>query len=196
MKFFTYDDYLKFDSVISNFDFHVFFEILYFMGLRQGEAQALTWKDIDLQNGKLSITKTLTTKIKGEKWTISVPKTKNSVRVLPLTEKLLNDLNTMLEEAKKYKDFSNNWFIFGKIKPFPETTIQVHKNKYCKLAKVEQIRIHDFRHSCASLLINKGASVALVSKWLGHANITITMNVYVHLFKNELDIIANQLSNL
>ena len=76
MDFFTYDEYKQFDSVIDNFMHHTFFETLYFLGLRQGEAQALTWNDIDFNKRELNINKTLTTKIKGEKWTISTPKTK------------------------------------------------------------------------------------------------------------------------
>ncbi len=64
------------------------------------------------------------------------------------------------------------------------------------MANVKQIRIHDFRHSCASLLINQGASIALVSKYLGHSNITITLNTYTHMFQSELENISNKLNNL
>lgn len=197
MLFFTYDEYQQLDSVIDNHQFHTFFETLYFMGLRQGECQALTWKDIDFEKGTVSITKTLTTKIKGEKYTISSPKTKSSIRTLPLTQNLIEDLKTLKNEAMIFNDYSDNWFVFGKhIFPLPETTIQKAKNKYCKLAGVKQIRVHDFRHSCASLLINKGASVTLVSKWLGHSNVYITLNTYTHMFKNELIELTNILNNL
>lgn len=196
MNFFTLDEYKKFDSVIENFMHHTFFELLFYMGLRQGECQALTWNDIDLENCTLKVTKTLTTKIKGQKWLISSPKTKTSIRTLPLTKKLVEDLNKLKIEAQKYKDFSNNWFVFGNSMPFPETTIQVNKNKYCKMAEIKQIRIHDFRHSCASLLINQGASIVLVSKWLGHSNTAITLNTYTHLYKSELNEMVNILNKL
>lgn len=196
MEFFTFDEYKQFDSVIDSLNWHTFFEILYYIGLRQGELQALQFKDINFEKHEISITKTLTTKIKGENWLISSPKTKTSVRTLPLPEIVLNDLKKLFDEAIKYSDFKNTWFVFGNSKPFKETTIQAHKNKYCKLAKVKQIRIHDFRHSCASLLINRGASISLVSKYLGHANISITLNTYTHLYKSELDSITNLLNNL
>ena len=186
MDFFTYEEYLKFDSVIDVFEYHTFFEMLYFLGLRQGECTALNWNDIDFKNKKVKINKTLTTKIKGENWTISTPKTKNSTRTLPLTEKLSKDLKIMYESAKQYTDFTSDWFVFGNSRPFAETTIQKRKNDYCKKADVKQIRIHDFRHSCASLLINKGASVSLVSKYLGHSNSAITLSVYTHMFNDEL----------
>lgn len=196
MQFFTIDEYKQFDGVIDNFDYHVFFELLYYIGLRQGEAQALIWKDIDFEKKEVKITKTLMTKIKGEKWTISSPKTKSSTRILPLIEKLVNDLKIMQKKAKEFKDYSDNWFVFGNSIPFKESTIQKKKNNYCTLAGVKQIRIHDFRHSCASLLINKGASIALVSKYLGHANISITLNTYTHMFKSELENITDLLNNL
>lgn len=196
MEFFTYDEFKQFDSVIDNFMHHTFFEMLYFLGLRQGEAQALTWNDINFNKKEVSITKTLTTKIKGEKWTISAPKTKGSTRTLPIPKTLLNDLKELKKQAQFYKDFSEKWFVFGNSNCFPENTIQKNKNKYCKLAGVKQIRIHDFRHSCASLLINKGANITLVSKYLGHSNITITLNTYTHMYKSELEQITKTIDNL
>ena len=196
MEFFTYEEYLKFDSVIDDFEYHTFFEMLYFLGLRQGECTALNWNDIDFKNKKVKINKTLTTKIKGENWTISSPKTKNSTRTLPLTEKVAKDLKNMYENAKQYTDFNRDWFVFGNSRPFAETTIQKRKNDYCKKAGVKQIRIHDFRHSCASLLINKGASISLVSKYLGHSNPAITLSVYTHMFNDELKNMTNILDTL
>lgn len=196
MNFFTLEEYKKFDSVINNFEYHVFFEILYFLGLRQGECQALTWNDINFSENKISINETLTTKIKGQKYTISKPKTKSSTRILPLTKQLAEDLETMKNNALKYKDYSGDWFVFGNSFPFPESTIQKKKNEYCKMAGVKQIRIHDFRHSCASLLINQGASIALVSKYLGHSDITTTLNTYTHMYKSELENVTNLLNKL
>lgn len=196
MQFFTFEEYKQFDSVIDEFVWHTFFEILYYMGLRQGELQALQFRDINFKKQELSITKTLTTKLKGEKWTISPPKTKNSIRTLPLPNIVYNDLKMLLDGVSKFKDYKDTWFVFGNSIPFKETTIQNHKNKYCKLAEVKQIRIHDFRHSCASLLINRGASIQLVSKYLGHANITVTLNTYTHLYKSELDSVVNLLDKL
>lgn len=186
MKFFTYEEYQQFNSVIDDSEYKVFFSILYFMGLRQGEAQALTWNDINFIRNELSIKKTLTTKIKGEMYTISTPKTKNSRRTLPMPEIVSDGLKTLYNEYKKYKDFSKNWFVFGGSIPFKENNICNHKNAYCKLADVQQIRVHDFRHSCATLLINNGASITLVSKYLGHGKISTTLNIYGHFYESEL----------
>ena len=106
------------------------------------------------------------------------------------------NLKTMYNNAIQYKDYSKEWFVFGNSIPFKETTICNQKNKYCKTADLRQIRIHDFRHSCASFLINQGASIALVSKYLGHSNISITLNTYTHLYKSELNDITKIINNL
>ena len=196
MKFYTYDEYTQFRNVIPNIEWKTWFDVLYFLGLRCGECQALQFKDIDFNKKTLSINKTLTTKIKGEEWTISSPKTKNSIRILPIPKNVLEELKTLHNNAKKYKDYSDNWFIFGNSVPFKENNIQLKKNKYCDLAKVKRIRIHDFRHSCASLLINNGASIMLVSKYLGHSNISVTLNTYTHMYKSELETITSLLNNL
>ena len=196
MDFFTLEEYKKFDNVINEFKYHVFFELLYYNGLRKGEAQALNWKDIDFNKKEVNINKTLTTKIKGENWTITSPKTKNSIRVLPLIDHLVEDLKTLKKDAMKFTDFKEDWFVFGNVHPFSETTITNKKNEYCKLADLKQIRVHDFRHSCASLLINQGASIALVSKYLGHSNITMTLNTYTHMYKSELNDISDLLNKI
>ena len=186
MQFFTYDEFNKFIEQVNDLDYKTFFEFLYYLGLRQGECTALTWNDINLEKKEVSINKTLTTKLKGQLYTISSPKTANSNRVLPIPLKLIKPLIELKEQAKKRKYFSEGWFVFGNELPFRETTIQRKKNSYCKAAEVKQIRIHDFRHSCASFLINNGASIVLVSKYLGHSKISVTLDTYTHLYKSEL----------
>lgn len=196
MQFFTYEEFQKFISVIEEFEYKTFFEVLYYLGLRQGEACSLTWSDIDFNKKEVSINKTITTKLRGQLYTISSPKTKKSNRTLPIPKKLLESLKTMKLNAKKKKYFKESWFVFGDELPFRETTIQVRKNKYCKLAGVKQIRIHDFRHSCASFLIQNGASIVLVSKYLGHSKISITLDTYTHLYENELKKVSNLIDTL
>ena len=196
MEFFTYDEFQKFVGVVDEFDYKVFYETLYYLGLRQGEATALTWNDINFTKKEVSINKTLTTKLKGQLYTLSSPKTINSNRTLPIPLKLLNEYEKLKEQAKTKKYFNESWFVFGDELPFRETTIQVKKNKYCKLAGVKQIRIHDFRHSCASFLINNGASIVLVSKYLGHSKISVTLDTYTHLYKSELLEVSKMIDTL
>ena len=63
-------------------------------------------------------------------------------------------------------------------------------------AGLKSIRLHDFRHSCASLLINNGANVTLVAKFLGHTKIEETINTYSHMFSTALDNVVSIIDNL
>ena len=196
MDFFTLEEFKLFESVINEEAWKTFFEILYYLGLRQGEAQALTWKDISFKDGTITVNKTLTSKIKGLNWEISTPKTKSSIRTLPVKTSLLERLKRMNNEASQYKDYKDSWFVFGNSVPFKESTIATRKNKYCSEANLRQIRIHDFRHSCASLLINNGASITLVSKYLGHSKISMTLNTYTHMYKSELENVVSIINKI
>lgn len=196
MQFFTYEEFKKFASVIDEDVWLCFYSCLYFLGLRQGELCGLQFRDIDFDKKELSVNKTVTTKLKGSLYTISSPKTANSYRTIPIPHKLLKSLQKLKEEAIKKPYYNDEWFVFGNEVPFKETTIQARKNKYCKLANVKTIRIHDFRHSCASFLINNGANIVLVSKYLGHSKISVTLDIYTHLYKNELLEVSKMIDNL
>lgn len=81
--------------------------------------------------------------------------------------------------------------MFGNIDPLAATTLLDRKTKNAFMARVKDIRIHDFRHSCASLLIDSGANITLVAKYLGHSKIDETLNTYSHMHQNRLDTIVN-----
>ena len=78
--------------------------------------------------------------------------------------------------------------------PVASNTITSRKNRNCELAGVPQIRIHDFRHSCTSLLVNNGANITVVAKYLGHTE--ETLNTYTHLFNSALNEIVDLIDKL
>lgn len=78
---------------------------------------------------------------------------------------------------------------------FPINSNTITDRNY-ELAKLPQIRIHDFRHSYAPLLINSGANVTFVAKYLGHTKIEETLNTYTHLFSTALNEVVNVINNL
>lgn len=127
---------------------------------------------------------------------VTTPKTKSSIRNIPIPQVLEDDLKILYEESKKHYVFNNNWYLFGDTDPITNGKLRYQKNKDCKLAGVKQIRIHDFRHSCASLLINSGATINVVAKYLGHTKIDETLNTYSHLFKNQMNEIINIINKL
>ena len=196
MQFWTFEEFNKFISVENDLTYKTFFETLYYCGLRKGEARALNWNDIDLEKNTININKGLSDNVNGIKYIISSPKTTSSNRILPLTKDLVEDLKRLKNEQMKYTNYSNDWFVFGREFPLADDIIRRRKNNNCLLAGVKQIRIHDFRHSCASLLINNGADITLVAKYLGHSKIDETLNTYSHMFQNKLNNIIGIIDNL
>ena len=196
--FYTLEEFKTFISFEDDIKFKCLYETLYYCGLRRGEARALTWDDIDFTNKELRVNKNIV-QIGGEnskKYSITTPKTKSSIRTIPIAETLLNDLKMLYEECKQIYGFKNNWFVFGTDDPITNWQVRNRKNLICEKANLKQIRIHDFRHSCASLLINNGANITMVAKYLGHAKIDETLNTYSHMYKNRLNDIVNTINSL
>lgn len=197
MDFYEPEEFFKFISVVDDLRYKCFFELLYYCGLRKGELRGLTWRDIDFVNKTLSVKKQITGRGGSVKeFQFSTPKTKSSIRTLPLNKLLLNDLKLLKKGISKEHGFNDNYFVIGDAFPIGSNPITSRKNCNCKLAGVPQIRIHDFRHSCASLLINNGANVTIVAKYLGHTKIEETLNTYTHLFNSALNEVVDLINNL
>lgn len=197
MAYYTYDEFKKFISNEEDLRWRCVFEILYYCGLRKGELRGLTWRNVDLVNKTLSVKKQITDRGGSVKeFQFSTPKTKSSIRTLPLNKVLLNDLKMLKYEVSKEYGFNDDYFVIGDAFPVASNTITSRKNRNCKLADVPQIRIHDFRHSCASLLVNNGANITVVAKYLGHTKIEETLNTYTHLFNSALNEVVSIIDNL
>ena len=197
MKFYTWEEFKQFISVIDDIKWKSLYEILFFCRLRRGELRGLTWDNIDFYNKEISIIKNVVQEGEAKNgYIITTPKTRTSTRTLPVPTRVMNDLHELyLRDSKQY-GFNNNWFVFGDKEPLSAHILRHKKNDFTKLAGVKQIRIHDFRHSCASILINNGANIMVVAKYLGHAKIDETLNTYSHLFRNKLDEIVQTMDRL
>ena len=190
----SYEEFKKFISVVDNDMYNLLFKTLYFTGLRQGEALALTWKD--LQDNYLIVNKTLTRKKENGKNVVNSPKTTKSNRKVKIDNRLLDSFKEFKEKCHKFVEFDDSWYIFGCLKPLATTTIARKKDKYCALAGVKKIKIHDFRHSHVSLLLSKGVPITVIAKRLGHSDIEMTLNTYSHLLPGDEDKAINVLDNL
>lgn len=185
----------EFKQFIKQFDndivYHSLFMVLFYQGLRIGEALALNWNDIDFENAKLRINKTYTSKInkeyKATNYSITSPKTQSSNRTIPIYKDVLNALKTLYNYYEKFDNFNNKWFVFGGFKTLSETTLANKKNDACKKAKLKQITIHQFRHSCISFLANNGVSPMAIKDFVGHSKLSTTMDIYTHVYKSKID---------
>ena len=197
-----YDDFKAFihaiDNVtISNEDiiYKTLYSFMYFTGCRLGECLALTFND--LRDNVVSIDKTISKEFINGKRQITRPKTKRSIRKIQIDDLLKSDLNKLLEFYKNnYSNFSYDWFVFGGKDPLSPTTIERRKNKYCELANVKQIRLHDFRHSHASLLLSQGVPISVISERLGHSDVNVTLSVYIHLLPKDEEKVLTAINTL
>ena len=171
-----------------------FFPLVHLMsytGLRQGEALALKWSDIDFENKKITVDKTAT-RIK-EKQTLQTPKTKNSKRVISI------DPTTLLILKSWKKDQIKIYFKNGKHFEGDENFIftnqraeWVHIHNFIRYFKrfiadhkLKQITPHGLRHTHASLLFSAGVEPKSISDRLGHSTVQITLDLYTHITEEQ-----------
>ena len=197
MAYNTYDEFKKFISYEEDLRWRCVFEILYYCGLRKGELKGLTWKDIHFDKKVLSINKQITQRNNRVEFELSDTKTRDSRRIVHITKVLLNDLKYSIRRIKRtIMDLMMTFFVVSDAKPIADSNIYLRRTKLANLAVLKVIRIHDFRHSCASLLINNGANVTLVAKYLGHTKIEETLNTYSHMFSTALDSVVSVIDSL
>lgn len=174
--YYTLSEFKKFIKYVDNIVYKQFFNLLFFTGLRPSEAMALRF--IDLENGFLYVRHNIQRK---GKRLLDTPKNNSSIRKIMLDRKLYRDLDKLKRfYFASYNEFNEKFFIFGGIKPLAPTTIDRYKKRACEQAHIKCITQHQFRHSHATLLVNKGFPVNIVSKRLGHTKISTTLDYYVH----------------
>lgn len=203
----------EFKKIIERFPegntFHIPLQIAYHTGVRIGECCALTWDDVDLDNGTISISKIILKKEK-KQWYFGTTKTESSVRTIPIGSTLVNILKRhrkwQLENRLKYGQYYYNYYVtnddrvYGSdgLTDFKSTDQPVHfvctaesgklvtpdTVKYCsRVINYElliQFNFHALRHTHATLLIENGANMKDVQERLGHSRLATTMDTYTH----------------
>ena len=199
LRYITPDEYHLFTSVIDDIVYKVFFAFLYYMGVRRGEAQALTWEDILWKASQVRIIKTITCKtLERDKngFQYKITNTKNlKNRKIEMPDALIHLMAKLYQYYRKFEGFNDEWFVFGGYRHLAGTTINRRKNSYFKLVEktygkaINNITNHEFRHSHASYLISNGISAEYIAKRLGDT-VAIVLDVYAHLFpETEKEII-------
>ena len=189
MDFYEPEEFFKFISVVDDLRYKCFFELLYYCGLRRSEARGLQWKHIDFKNKLLTVSQQVLNPSNSNastEWYISSTKTEASNRTIPVPTTLLNDLSELKKTNEKFSKFKQTWFVLGDDIPIATGRMYFYRDKYAEKAGIRRIRLHDFRHSCASALISGAAPITAVSNFLGHSETTETLETYTHMFKKDL----------
>lgn len=193
MLFWSPDEFRLFISKVDREEYALFFRFLYFSGCRRGEALAIKWEDIDLKNCTARIYKSISNKATdaGKSYKVTTPKNESSNRTISLPSHYCAVL-------KKYRGTQEvkDEFVFGGKDPLPLTSIDRVMKRAANAAGVKKIRVHDLRHSCASLLIHKGVSIVAVSRHLGHATVEQTLNTYSHMMPDDHTMILRTLNEV
>jgi integrase len=171
------------ENNLYEWNYYVFFNIAFYTGLRKGEIHGLRWNDIS--KDYLSVNRSVTQKLRNRGDLETPPKNRSSIRTIQIPLPLIKILNEHKERQKKLQGFCEGNRILGDGYSLRDTTIQNRNKLYSSLAGVKRIRIHDFRHSHASLLANMSINIQEIARRLGHAKIEMTWNVYAHLYPKE-----------
>ncbi|MDR7209971.1 tyrosine-type recombinase/integrase [Flavobacterium piscis] len=150
-------------------------------GIRIGEVCALTWEDIDTDRGIISVKRTIQRiyviedNIRKTEVILDTPKTKNSIRDIPMSRDLLR----MLKPIKKI--VNNSFFVLtNDEKPTEPRTYRSYYKNLMRELNMPELKFHGLRHSFATRCIESKCDYKTVSVLLGHSNISTTLNLYVH----------------
>ena len=188
MDYWTYDEYIAFREGVKDKPLsYICFEVLYWTGMREGELLALSPADIDLDNKLISINRTYQ-RICG-KDVFTSPKTRKSKRKIPIPDFLCHELSDYIQ-SRYMLDADERLF------PVTKSYLSHEMIRGCKNTGVKKIRIHDIRHSHASLLINQGCDALMLADRLGHEKVSTTLNTYSHLFPHKQQELVHSLESL
>lgn len=171
-------------------------------GCRLGEQLCLSWKDVDLENRTISITKSMaviSNKDRNPQYIEKPPKTKTSKRKIVITSKTAGILKKYKEEQQQTID---NWndkcklFLSANGKPMYPTTLGKILKKTAQKCDVPILNWHSLRHTCASLLIALNVHPKVIQDRLGHSSLSVTMDIYSEIFQKQRVTAANELEKI
>ncbi|RIX60584.1 site-specific integrase [Paenibacillus nanensis] len=158
-----------------------------YLGLRREEISGLKWKNVDLEKRSISIVEVRTSA--GKNVITKGPKTKESRRTIYIVDELLEVLLRQKVTQKRFKDilkseYEDSDYVFTKDngKPYRVNSVTEQFSKFLQQNNFPKIRLHDLRHSFASILYAEGLDLKAISEVLGHSNVGTTIKIYTHRF--------------
>lgn len=200
MRVWNEEQLTQFFREFQNPRYHTFFFLAATTGMRRGELLGLKWEDIDFENGKLSVRRAYVRGYKG--YIFQEPKTAAGIRTIALSKQTLAALKRhriwQLEDRLAAPYFKDHGLVFCQRNGNPLTPQQVEGVWYhfFRKSNLPYIRIHDLRHTHASLLLKAGVHPKVVSERLGHSSVTITLDRYSHLLPGLQEAAATKFDEL
>lgn len=191
-NYYTREEFEQYMSKVYLKRYKLIFLLFFNYGLRFSELLGL--KHSNIFDDKVIIEDTVSCKTGGGQKVVST-KNEESERVYPMLDCIREAYKEYIESDECVMS-ADHVFSNGTTITIGETPIRTMHNKIVKLAGVKYIKPHEFRHSCATELINKGFSPEQVAAWLGHKSSVTTLNTYFHLFPSKKMEIANYYNNL
>lgn len=181
--FWTLDDFRRFAATLTEPTQIMLFYLLFWTGCRIGEVLALTWDDVG--EGSIRVNKTMS-RLHGAPY-VRAPKTRESIR----TVNLPSFISEMLTDYKRLTAYTGP-------RLFQVTSSAAARllARHAKQAGLERIRLHDLRHSHASMLIQAGVPAIAIAERLGHKNAQTTLRVYAHLYQSTKDEVVSVLEKI
>ena len=192
-EYFRESEILEFLEATKDHKLALLFQMAVFYGMRKEEIIGLTWDEIDFDNNCFTICNTVKkATLNGKRQLLIDKKTKNqsSYRTMPLNDVIREKLLILKKKQAENKKICGDCYIhtydgYVFVDPMgnlyePDYVYSAFKDVLKKYG-FKNIRFHDLRHSCASLMVTKGDGMNNVQKWLGHSDIGTTINTYAHL---------------
>ena len=158
-------------------------------GLRTGELVGLKWEDVDFESKTLTVNRTMEYRYSVGEWRVGPPKSKSGFRTIPLTTEAIEILKRQKEKHSRIKVIQLEWseyvFLCRKGSPIKNSTYDTGLFKICDKADIPRFSMHVLRHTFATRCIEAGIKPKTLQTILGHSNIGITMNLYVHTTEDE-----------
>ena len=199
----TTEEVSTFLKVAESDPLYSLFYVMLTLGLRRGEALGLSWKHVNFTQGSVSIKQSLVANVKDGSVKLKKVKTPSSRCTLYLPQDVLTLLKVHKDRQAEQKQYlgeawTDNGLVFTTsigTPIYPGNALRSLR-RLCDDAEVTKIRLHDLRHTYASLALQRGTPVELVSERLGHARVDITLNTYRHLYDAERQSAALSLTDL
>ena len=205
-QYYSAEEMERFLELTKDHKLALLFQMTAFYGLRRSEIVGLMWDNIDFESNIITIRHVVTqVQVDGKATLVEADRAKNrsSVRSLPLVGdirerllrmKRLQAVNREICGNSYNRDFLGYVFVDEMGNLYKPNMVSESFRKVLKKHGLRKIKFHDIRHSCASLLLKNGVNPKLIQEWLGHSDISTTMNIYAHLDTTSKDISAAAMS--